>query len=172
MSNTLFSSTQGMQLYFADDSGSPIHVAAVAQMKGITGLGGKKKKIDITNFDSVKYTENAGGLIDSGEASFDLVWSFEIPNQILVQRLTEASTSRSYYLAASDGTAPPTFNATTGLLVPPNGGSVITRSGFLFYGYFSMFQVDSAVDDVISVKSGVQLSGAIITYAKGTAFTP
>lgn len=170
MSNTKFSSTQGMQLYFADDSGSPIIVAAVAQMKGITGLGGKKKKIDITNFDSVKYTENAPGLIDSGEASFDLVWSFTIANQILVQQLTESSTSRSYFLAASDGTAPPTFSNVTDLLLPPNAGSVITRSGFLFFGYFSMFQVDAAVDDVIFVKSGVQLSGAITTYALGEAY--
>ncbi len=170
MSNSKFLSTQGSQLYFADDSGSPIIVASVAQMTGITGLGGKKKKIDITNFDSVKYTENAPGLIDSGEASFDLIWSFTIANQLLIQRLTESSTSRSYFLAASDGTAPPTFDNVTNLLKPPVATGHVSRSGFLFFGYFSMFQIDEAVDDVIKVKSGVQLSGAITTYALGQVY--
>jgi hypothetical protein len=167
---TKFLSTQGGQLYFADDSGSPVVVASVAQMTGITGLGGKKKKIDITNFDSVKYTEHAPGLIDAGEASFDLIWSFTLANQLLVQSLTEASTSRSFFLASSDGVTAPTFDVATSLLKPPNSGGLITRSGFLFFGYFSMFQIDEATDDVIKVKSGVQASGAIVTYAKGHAY--
>lgn len=170
MSNTKFSSTQGMQLYFADDSGSPIIVAAVAQMKGITGLGGKKKKIDITNMDSIAYTENAPGLIDSGEASFSLIWDFTNENQVLVQRLTESSTSRSFFLASSDNTTVPTYSNITGLLEPPVATGVITRSGWGFFGYFSMFQADAPTDDVIKVQSGVQLSGAIITYVKGDAF--
>jgi len=167
---TKFTPTQGMKLYFSDDSGSPIVVAKVDQATGVTGLGGKKKKIDITNQDSVKYTENAGGLIDSGEASFTLIWDFTNANQVLVQSLTESSNNRAFFLASSDNTTLPTYDAVNAKLAPPVSGGFITRSGFGFIGYFSMFQADAPVDDVIKVQAGVQLSGAITTYVKGKAY--
>ena len=58
-------STQGSKLYFPDTSTSPVVVSPIAQMTGFTGLGGKKTKIDITNFDSNAYKEYAGGLLDA-----------------------------------------------------------------------------------------------------------
>lgn len=159
-------STQGGQLYFPNVANT---VVAVAQMTGFTGLGGKKSKIDITNYDSVNYKEYAGGLIDAGELNFDLIWDFTNVNHKLVQSLVEsANASRSFFFGASDGTAAPTYNA--GLLVVPNAANAVTRSGFLFYGYFSMFQVDAPVDNIIKVKAAVQQSGGITTYAKGDAY--
>ena len=159
-------STQGCQLYFPDLANA---VAPIAQMTGFTGLGGKKTKIDITNYDSVNYKEYTGGLIDAGELNFDLIWDFTNANHKLVQKLTEsANASRSFFFGASDGTAAPTYNA--GLLVVPNAANAVTRSGFLFYGYFAMFQADAPVDNIIKVKAAVQQSGGITTFAKGDAF--
>lgn len=167
---TKFSPTQGMKLYFSDDTGSPIVVAKVDQATGVTGLGGKKKKIDLTNQDSVTFTENTGGLIDAGEATFTLIWDWNNTNQIIVQRLTFAAGNHAFYLAASDGTAPPTYDAAANILAPPVTSTTITRSGFGFNGYFSMFQVDAPTDDVIKVQSAVQLSGLITVFKKGATY--
>ena len=159
-------STQGCQLYFPDLSNAVVHVA---QMTGFTGLGGKKTKIDITNYDSVKYKEYAGGLIDAGELSFDLIWDFTNANHKLVQQLTEsANASRSFFFGASDATTAPTYSS--GFLVPPVATGAVTRSGFLFYGYFSMFQADAPVDNIIKVKAAVQQSGGITTFALGDTY--
>lgn len=172
-------STQGSKLYFADTTVSPVLVGAIAQMTGFTGLGGKKTKIDITNYDSVNYKEYQGGLLDAGELTFDLIWDFNNANHLLIQQLAQAANaSRYFFFGASDGTAPPTFTGTIAappiVLVPPTSTSPIkySRSGFLFYGYFSMFQVDAPVDSIIKVKAAVQQSGGIQTVVKGATPTP
>lgn len=167
-------STQGSQLYFPDESASPSVVDPIAQMTGFTGLGGKKAKIDITNYDSVAYKEYAGGLIDPGELQFDLIFDFNNANHALVLALTaSANAVRPFFFGASDGTAPPTISGTisagTVALVPPVTASPkhYTRSGFLFNGYFSMFQIDAPVDQVIKVKAAVQGTGGITIIVKG-----
>ena len=57
------------------------------------------------------------------------------------------------------------------VLVPPKSTSPVkyTRSGFLFHGYFSMFQVDAPVDSIIKVRCAVQQSGGITPIVKGTS---
>lgn len=163
-------STQGSQLFFPDTSVSPAIIAPVAQMTGFTGLGGKKTKIDKTTYDSVNFKEYAGGLIDAGELSFDLIWDFTNTNHALIQQLAEAANAdRSFYFGASDGTGTPTY--ASGLLVPPIASGLVTRSGFVFFGYFSMFQIDAPIDNIIKVKCGVQQSGNIRTAVKGLAYT-
>jgi hypothetical protein len=171
-------STQGSQLYFADTTASPAVVDPIAQMTGFTGLGGKKTKIDITNYDSVNYKEYQGGLLDAGELTFDLVWDFTNANHILVQQLAQAANASRYFVfGASDGTAPPTFTGTLAsppiVLVPPVTASPkhYSRSGFLFFGYFSMFQVDAPVDSIIKVHAAIQQSGGITTFVKGAVAT-
>lgn len=172
---TKFTPTQGMKLYFMDDTGSPPVVAKVDQATGVTGLGGKRKKIDITNQDSVGFTENAPGLMDAGEASFSLIWDFTNDNQVLVARLAQGTATgintgnnnRAFYLASSDNTTAPTWNGSLNELVPPVSAGKVGRSGLAFLGYFSNFTVDSPTDDVIKVQCGVQLSGALTIYQKG-----
>lgn len=170
-------STQGSKLYFPDTTASPVLVSPVAQMTGFTGLGGKKTKIDITNFDSI-VKEYAGGLLDAGEVTFDLIWDFTNANHVLVQQLCQAANAdRDFFFGASDGVTVPTFTGTLAappiVLVPPKTTSPIkySRSGFLFHGYFSMFQIDAALDSVIKVHCAVQQSGVITTVVKGSAAT-
>jgi hypothetical protein len=169
-------STQGSQLYFPDTSASPVVVDPIAQMTGFTGLGGKKTKIDITNYDSPGYKEYAGGLLDAGELTFDLIWDFTNANHILIQKLAaSANATRDFVFGASDGTAPPTFTGTLAagpiVLVPPVSASpkLYTRSGFLFSGYFSTFTVAAPVDSIIKVSCAVQQTGSILTFVKGVA---
>lgn len=178
MSSTKSFSTQGSKLYFTDNTTSPVIVSAVAQMTGFTGLGGKKTKIDITNFDSQGWKEYAGGLLDAGELTFDLIWDFTNSNHVLIANLAaSANATRPFFFGASDGVGDPTITGTEALgttaLVPPKSTSPVkyTRSGFLFYGYFSSFQVDAPVDSIIKVHCAVQQSGAIQTIVKGTAAT-
>ncbi len=90
-------STQGSQLYFPDTTTSPVVVDPIAQMTGFTGLGGKKTKIDITNYDSVNYKEYQGGLLDAGELSFDLIWDFTNANHLLIQQLAQAANASRYF---------------------------------------------------------------------------
>lgn len=168
-------STQGSKLYFPDLTTSPVLVSAVAQMTGFTGLGGKKTKIDITNYDSDGWKEYAGGLLDAGELQFDLIWDFTNSNHILIANLAaSANATRNFFFGASDGVAPPTSTGTLAappvVLVPPvtTSPKKYARSGFLFSGYFSSFQVDAPVDSIIKVKCAVQQSGAIQTIVKGT----
>ena len=169
-------STQGSKLYFPDTSTSPVVVSPIAQMTGFTGLGGTKTKIDITNLDSNAYKEYAGGLLDAGELTFDLIWDFTNSNHILVMNLAAAANAdRDFFFGASDGTDAPTFTGTLAappiVLVPPKSTSPVkyTRSGFLFHGYFSMFQVDAPVDSIIKVRCAVQQSGGITPIVKGTS---
>lgn len=171
-------STQGSKLYFPDLTTSPVVVAAVAQMTGFTGLGGKKTKIDTTNYDSPGYKEYAGGLLDAGELTFDLIWDFTNANHILIANLAAAANAdRDFFFGASDGSSPPTFTGTLAappiVLVPPKSTSPVkwTRSGFLFHGYFSMFQVDAPVDSIIKVHCAVQQSGGITPIVKGATAT-
>jgi hypothetical protein len=175
MPNTKSFSTQGSRLYFPDTTVSPVLVSAIAQMTGFTGLGGKKTKIDVTNFDSI-VKEYAGGLLDAGELSFDLIWDFTNANHVLIQELAQAANAdRDFFFGSSDGTSAPTFTGTLAsppiVLVPPVTASPkkYTRSGFLFHGYFSMFQVDAPLDSVIKVKCAIQQSGPITTIVKGAS---
>jgi hypothetical protein len=172
---TKFFSTQGSQLFFPDTTSSPTVVDPIAQMTGFTGLGGKKTKIPITNYDSGAFHEYAGGLLDAGELSFELIWDFNNANHLLVQKLAQsANASRSFFFGSSDATNAPTYSGTiiSGVLVPPLSASPkhVLRSGFLFTGYFSMFQIDAPLDNVIKVKASVQQSGGITTYVLGAAY--
>ncbi len=178
MTATKSYSTQGSQLYFPDETTSPAVAVAIAQMTGFTGLGGKKTKIDITNFDSSGTKEYAGGLLDAGELTFDLIWDFTNANHTLVQQLAgAANATRPFFFGASDGTAAPTISGTLALdttaLVPPVTASPkhYSRSGFLFSGYFSSFVVDAKVDSVIMVHAAVQQTGQITTIVKGAVAT-
>jgi hypothetical protein len=167
-------STQGSNLYFPDESVSPAVVSPVAQMTGFTGLGGKKTKIDITTMDSNGVKEYAGGLLDAGELTFDLIWNFTLPNHILVAKLAAAGNATlPFFYGASDGVTIPTITGTEALgtvaLSPPVTTSPVkySRSGFAFNGYFSSFVIDVKIDSVIMVHAAVQQTGAIKTIVKG-----
>ena len=169
-------STQGSQLFFPDETASPAVASPIAQMTGFTGLGGKKTKIDITTFDSSGFKEYAGGLLDAGELTFDLIWDFTNANHALVQKLAGAANQTlPFFYAASDAanTVVPTITGTEALgtvaLAPPVTTSPVkyARSGFSFNGYFSSFVVDVKIDSVIMVHAAVQQTGGIKTIVKG-----
>jgi hypothetical protein len=167
-------STQSTQLFFLNETASPVLASPIAAMTGFTGLGGKKTKIDITNYDSAGYKEYAGGLLDAGELSFDLIWNFTNPNHILVMTLSAAANATiPFFYGASDSAAVPTVTGTlalnTTVMRAPKSASpgTYSRSGFLFSGYFSMFQVDAPVDSVIKVKAAVQQTGGISPIVLG-----
>jgi hypothetical protein len=169
--------TQGSRLYFPNVTASPAVVAPVAQMTGFTNAGGKRTKIPISNFDSGNFHEYKGGMMDASEITFDLIWDFTSANHKLIQQLSQTpNTERDFFFAAGDGTALPTITGSIGAgnvhLKPPVSASPvkITRSGFLFFGYFSMFQLDAALDKVYVVKSGVQMSGAMTPYGLGDSY--
>ena len=173
--------TQGCKLYFLNQSASPVVVATAAQIVGFTGLGGKRGKEDVTSMDSSGYKEYAPKLIDPGEVSIDLIWDFNNANHKLIQTLAQtaqfnlnAEFSKQIYpffFGAADSTNAPTWDSVNKVLVPPVTASpkTYTRSGFLFSGYFSMFQVNAPVDGIIKVKTGIQTSGSIETIVFGAS---
>lgn len=182
MATTSYTS-QGCRLYWLNQSASPVVVATAAQLVGFQGLGGKRGKEDVTSMDSLSYKEYAPKLIDPGEISIDLIWNFTDANHKLIQTLAQTAQFNlnaeygkqiyPFFFGAADSTNVPTWDAVNKVLVPPVTASpkTYTRSGFLFAGYFSMFQVNVPVDGIIKVKTGIQTSGSIETIVYGAAAT-
>lgn len=163
--------TQGTQLYVMNVTVSP-HVAVVAAaLQGLSGIGGVKSSIKLTNFDSAGYEEYAGGLVDPGKPNGNMILDFNSSAHQLMKTLLGLgqTADTSFFYGAADGTAPPTVVA--GVLTPAKSGSpaVYTRSGFLWDGFVNEFSQSAQVNNVIMAKFGCQASGAIQMIVKGQA---
>ncbi len=143
-----------------NDNGSPQTVVVLAQVKGITGIGGSRNIIDITNLDSL-VKEKAAGLQDPGNGQFDLILDPTNAGHELLETLSTqtSNATKQFYLGFSDGTAPPTLVGNT-LTAPA------TRTGVSFKGFIKQYQRDFAVDSVIMVKCGVEVVSLPVTTIK------
>ena len=171
-------STVGTQLYVLNTSVSPHVVLLIPQVKGFSPtLGGKRKKIDISNMDSAGYDENAGGRAAPPEATGEMVLDMTNTGHQAIKALFEAGAQGTIgdvelYIGNSDANGvPPTIVA--GHLVPPQTTSPKhwTRSGSLVTGYIATFQPKYADDDVIRADFGFQISGAGKMSVKGDLST-
>lgn len=169
--STQYFVTQGSQLYVMNQTVS-LHVAVVvAQLQGLSGIGGQKSSIKLTNFDSASFEEYAGGLIDPGKPNGNIVLDFNsAAHQLLSTLLKLGQTAQtSFFYGAADSTAAPTV--VSGVLTPPKSGTSPTfhwdRSGFLWDGFVNEFSMSAQVSNIILAKFGCQASGEIKMYVKG-----
>jgi hypothetical protein len=162
---TKASSTSGVTLYIMDTTVSPHTVITVAQLKGANMVGGgQRKKIDISNFDSLAYDELQGGRIAPPEGSGELVLDLTNTSHQKLKALIEAQADGSAantqaYAGFSDGSVPPTVVA--GVLQPPVSASPKhwTRSGILGTVYLSAVSPKAADNDVWRCDFKWQYSG-------------
>lgn len=169
--STVYSGTQGSQLYIMNPTVSPKVAVVVPQLQGIDGLGGKKSSIKLTNFDSVGYDEYAPGLVDPGNPNGNIVFDYNNTTCQLLQKLLGlGDTSRtSFFYGASDAALAPTV--VTGVLTPPQTGSspkTYTRSGWLFDGFVNEYTITAQVNNVVMAKFGAQATGARQLIVKGS----
>lgn len=170
---TASQSTVGTTVYVVDRSVSPPVVLAIPALKGLSNVGGgKRKKIDKSNMDSKGYNENQGGRADPPEATGELVLKKSVAGHQALKKLFEAQSNGSVdnieiWIGDSDGTAAPTLVAD--VLTPPKSTSPIkwTRSGTLGVGYISNFSPKKVDDDIDRVDFGFQFSGGVTWQVKG-----
>ncbi len=170
---TKSSSTSGVSLFIMDTSVSPHTVITVAQLKGANMVGGgQRKKIDISNFDSLAYDELTGGRVAPPEGSGELVLDLTNTSHQKVKALIEAQAAGSaantqVYAGFSDGTVAPTVVA--GALQPPVSASPKhwTRSGILGTCYLSALSPKAADNDVWRCDLKWQYSGKATWNVKG-----
>lgn len=159
---------QGTQLYFMNQTVSP-HVAVVAAaLQGLSGIGGVKSSIKLSNFDSPGYDEFAGGLIDPGKPNGNMITDMNnSAHQLLKTLLGLGQTAEtSFFYGLGDGTGAPTVIA--GVLTPPKSGSpsLYTRSGWLWDGFVNEFSQSAQTNNVLMAKFGSQASGAVQMIVK------
>ena len=165
--------TPGTVLYVLDASVSPHVVVAVAALKGFSPAGGgKRKKIDISNFDSAGYNENVGGRADPSEASGQIILLKSNSSHQALKRIMEAQVSSGlanaqFFLGDNDATSPPTI--VTGTLTPPQTASPKhwARSGLSFTGYIAQLTPKYEDDNAVMADFSVQISGKTTWYVKG-----
>lgn len=130
--------TQGTKLQLAGTA-SPITYTNTANVTSISGLGGQKGDIDITNFDSTA-KEFLTGLEDPGQVQVEINYSPSDTTQDTLWDLKESGALRTWRIRLS-GTSP--FNY------------------FQFTATVQQFQVNFQTDDVVRATVTLRVSGSI-----------
>ena len=171
--STVSSGTSGVKIYLCSTVASPHTVLPVDQLKGVSMFGGgSRKKIDISNFDSMAYDELQGGRAAPPEATGELVLDLGNTNHKGLKLLFEAQASGSapvsnVYAGFSNSTAAPTIVA--GALQPPVTASPKhwSRSGILGNAYISTLTPKGADNDVWRADFKMQFTGKAAWSVKG-----
>lgn len=172
---TLAQSTVKTAVYIENPLVSPHTMIAVPALKGFSPAGGgKRKKVDKSNFDSVGYNENQGGRADPAEASGEIILMKSLVGHQNLKKIFEAQAQGTtgnvnVFVGDSDGAGAPTFVAT--VFTPPQTASPKkwARSGESFQGYISNLSPKYQDDDIIRADFAIQISGATTWYNKGDA---
>lgn len=146
--------SQGTELYFVDiDTGATVRRAVA--ISSISGLGGARDQIDITDLDETEDRQFTGGLGNPGQVTvaFNL-HKDEITHEKLLA-LRAAGTSVSWGIYSSDAATAPTAN-TAGLLQGVTG-----RASARFFGYVSDINIDIQGNDIWKGSITIQRSGAV-----------
>lgn len=166
---TVSFSMQGARLYMMNPNVSPHVAVVVPQLTGLDNLGGQKTSIPISNFDSADFMEFAGGLVDPGKPSGNIIVDMGSSGAALINTMLQQGTNyiTQFFFGMADGTSPPTVVA--GVLTPPSSGSpaVYSRSGWLFGGFVNEFTITGQVNNVLMAKFGIQATGRRDMIVKG-----
>lgn len=130
--------TQGTVLRLAGTA-SPITYTAIANVVSISGLGGQKPDIDITNFDSTA-KEFLTGLEDPGQVQVEINFAPGAASHDTLWTLKNDGTSRTWQIRMS-GSSPYDY--------------------FQFSATVQQFQVNFQTDDVVRATVTLRVSGAI-----------
>ena len=170
---------QGSAFYVLDDTVvSPAIVRQIKQTEGISGLGGSRTVIPITNLDSTG-VEKQVGLMDSGSISFNLLFNPADLSHQLLETLANSTTTKpvkQFYFGLSDGAVTaPTFTGTIAganlVLKTPPGSVTNTRTGYLFTGFVKQWSRAAPVNGVVKVSGAIEITAPVFTAINGAAWT-
>lgn len=130
--------SQGTKLQLAGTA-SPITYTNTANVTSISGLGGQKGDIDITNFDSTA-KEFLTGLEDPGQVQVEINYSPADATQGTLWTLKESGDLRAWRIRLS-GASPQPY--------------------FAFSATVQQFQVNFQTDDVVRATVTLRVSGSI-----------
>lgn len=130
--------TQGTKLKLAG-AVSPVTYTAMANVTSISGLGGQKGDIDITNFDSTA-KEFLTGLEDPGQVQVEINYSPNDTTQNTLWTLKDSGDLRSWRIQLSGASPSPYFG---------------------FNATVQQFQVNFQTDDVVRATVTLRVSGSI-----------
>lgn len=130
--------TQGTKLKLAG-AVSPVAYTAMANVTSISGLGGQKGDIDITNFDSTA-KEFLTGLEDPGQVQVEINYSPNDTTQNTLWTLKDSGALRSWRIQLSGASPSPYFG---------------------FNATVQQFQVNFQTDDVVRATVTLRVSGSI-----------
>lgn len=179
MANSVAVLSQGSAFYVLDDTvTSPALVRQIKQTEGISGLGGSRTVIPITNLDSTG-VEKQAGLMDAGSITFSLIYNpADLAHQLL-ETLANSTTTKplkQFYVGLSDGTATaPTKTGTIALanlvLVTPPGSGTNSRTGYLFTGFVKQWSRAAPVNGVVKVSCAIEITAPVFTAINGAVWT-
>lgn len=142
--------TQKTQLFVVSGAA----VLEVAQVSGMTGLGGgTATDIDTTTLMS-DGKESETGLPDNGSLSCDLIFNPADASHQALQAIQSSFEKVQWCIGLSDGSAEPTYTSNT--LTPP-----AARTSVSFIGSIDQLSVDIAKDNVLTGKLSIKISGAL-----------
>jgi hypothetical protein len=170
---------QGSGFWVLDDTvTSPAIVRQIKQTEGISGLGGSRTVIPITNLDSTG-VEKQAGLMDAGSIQFSLIFNpADIAHQLL-ETLANSTTTKpvkQFYVGLSDGAVTaPSFSGTIAggnlvLKTPPGSGNN-TRTGYLFSGFVKQWSRAAPVNGVVKVSGAIEITNPVFTAINGAVWT-
>lgn len=134
--------TQGTKLNLAGTA-SPITYTSIANVMSISGLGGQKSDIDITNFDSTA-KEFLVGLEDSGQVQVEINYGPAETTHTTLWGLKETGALRTWRIV-HPGTSPAPY--------------------FQFAATVQQFQINFQTDDVVRATVTLRVSGSITKSA-------
>lgn len=134
--------TQGTVLNLAGTA-SPVTYTAIANVMSISGLGGQKSDIDITNFDSTA-KEFLVGLEDSGQVQVEINYAPANTTHTTLWDLKGSGELRTWRIV-SPGASPAPY--------------------FQFAATVQQFQINFQTDDVVRATVTLRVSGSITKSA-------
>jgi hypothetical protein len=164
--------SQGSGLWLLDDTvASPALVRQIKQTEGVSGLGGSRTVIPITNLDSTG-VEKQAGLMDAGSIQFSLLFNpLDLSHQLL-EALANSTTTKpvkQFYCGLSDGLA--TVPAFTGTIA---GGNLVLQTPKNVTSAVGTASITTTVMTVTAMTSGAFVVGQTITggtVSGGTVIT-
>lgn len=142
--------TQKTQLYVVSGGA----VLEVAQVSGMTGLGGgTATDIDTTTLMS-DGKESETGLPDNGSLSCDLIFNPADASHQALQDIQSSFAKVQWCIGLSDGTTEPTYATST--MTAPTG-----RTSVMFLGSIDQLSIDMPKDNVLAGKLSIKISGAL-----------
>lgn len=155
MSTTNATKTQKSQLYMNNDG----DVLEIAQVTGMTGLGGgSSTDIDTTTLMS-DAKESVSGLADNGSLSVGIIINMADTSHAQLAALEASHDLVDWCIGLSDGTAQPTI--ATNVMTAPTA-----RSSYMFKASVSGYSRDIPIDNVLKGTVTLKVSGAITETAK------